>query len=510
MQAIKPLSPSVRSSTHVIQDSNGLQTWIARLDHRVYAALIGTVIGGLGGILGLLVTLAGPLIAIGAVLGTLAGLYILTNLTAALYGIVLVMALLPFGTFPFDILITPTLLDGAMGAFLLVYILQWMRGERAGKGGLRLTPVHALILLYMGWLIFSFVLGIRFGRPTTANLRQFAETLLSISMTFFLIDLLRDSRMLRRLVLVIFVGVGAQAIIALTLYALPDQTAERTLIRLAVLGYPDGGVIRYIEDNPADNERAIGTFVDPNVLGGFLAIAAVTIAPQVFSRQPVLRRRELSWIVLGIVVVALILTFSRAAMMGFAIGIAFLGCFKGYRKFHGVLALGLVTLLILPQTRDYIDRFVQGFAGQDLATQMRIGEYGDALELIVQYPLTGVGFTGTPSADLYTDVASMYLIMANQIGLIGVVLFAVTMLSVFAYAARAWPTLRDDETLRAIFLGYHAALVTALVTATADLYYFRLDFHASITLFWLVVGLALATSRLALDRTAAHNAEALP
>lgn len=509
MQALNRLSPSVRSARPV-QDANGLQTWIARLDRRVYAALVGLVIGGLGGTLGLLVALAGPLIAIGAVLGTLAGLYILTNMTIALYGIVLVMALLPFGTFPFDILITPTLLDGAMGAFLLVYILQWMRGERAGTGGLRLTPVHALILLYMGWLIFSFVLGIRFARPTTANLRQFAETLLSISMTFFLIDLLRDSRTLRRLVLVILVGVGAQALIALALYALPDQTAERTLIRLAVIGYPNGGVIRYIEDNPADNERAIGTFVDPNVLGGFLAIAAVTIAPQVFSARPVLRRRALSWIVLGIVVVALILTFSRAAMLGFAAGIAFIGCFKGFRKFHIVLALGLIALLILPQTRDYIDRFIQGFTGQDLATQMRIGEYGDAFELIAQYPLTGVGFTGTPGADLYTDVASMYLIMANQIGLVGVAIFALTMLSVFAYAAHAWPAARDDDALRAIFLGYHAALLTALLNATADLYYFRIDFQASITLFWLVTGLALATSRLALDRAAAHRAQALP
>lgn len=490
------------NAVRYIQDASGLQMFIARLDRRVYTIIVGLLLGIVAGSIGLLMAIAGPLVAIGAVLGGLAGLYVLTNLTAALYGIIVVMTLLPFGTFPFDILITPTLLDGAMGAFLIVYLMQWMRGERHASMGLHLTPVHALIALYMGWLIFSFVFGLRYGSPTTAILRQFAETLLSIGMTFILVDLLRDTRTLRRLVLVILVCVGVQALIALVLYALPDQTAERTLIRLARIGYPDGGAIRYIEDNPADNERAIGTFVDPNVLGGFLAIAASMIAPQVFSPRPVLRSRWIAWGVLALVMLALILTFSRAAMLGVAAGLAFIGLFRGYRTWHGLIIVGLIALLILPQTRDYIDRFVQGFTGQDLATQMRIGEYGDALELIARFPVTGIGFTGTPETGLYTDVASMYLIMANQIGLVGVGLFAAVMIGVFVYGWRSWRALRDDESLRAIFIGYHAALITVLLNATVDLYYFRIDFHASITLLWLVVALCLAVSRLGRDRLA--------
>jgi polysaccharide biosynthesis protein PslJ len=45
----------------------------------------------------------GPVITFAAVLALLAGLYILTNLEAALYGMIAVMALLPFGTLPFSI-----------------------------------------------------------------------------------------------------------------------------------------------------------------------------------------------------------------------------------------------------------------------------------------------------------------------------------------------------------------------------------------------------------------------
>jgi len=485
---------------------NPLQEWIARLDRRAYALMIGAALGVLGGIVGLVIAVFDPLIAVGLIVGVLAGLYVITNVNAALYGVIAVMALIPFATFPVKILVTPTFMDAAMGAFFIVYAFQWMTGRRQF---FRLTPVHAAILLYLGWLILSFVLGLRYGMPTTTIARQFFETLLSITMVFILVDLLREPAALRRLVLVVMIAVGVQAMIALILYVMPDTTAERTLIRLARFGYPNGGVIRYIEDNPAEAERAIGTWVDPNALGGFLAVAATMIAPQVFSRRPVLRSKWIAWGVLGIVGVALLLTFSRASMLAFAIGLAFIGSIKGYRRFLTLIVLGAALLLILPQTQGYVTRFVDAFTAGDLATQMRLGEYTDSLRLIRRYPISGVGFTGTPDNDIYTDVASMYLIMANQIGLVGVAIFALAMGSVFYYGWRAWQLARDNPELRSIHLGFHAALLTALINATADLYFFRLDFHSSITLFWIVVALALSSSRLAIEQNQLPDAKRL-
>ncbi len=307
-----------------------------------------------------------------------------------------------------------------------------------GAPSFRLTPVHLPLLIYVGWLIFSFVLGLRYGSPTSAILRQFAETLLSIGMVFVLVDLLRDPASLRRLVLVVMAAAGVQALIALILYVMPDVTAERTLIRLARIGYPNGGVIRYINDDPTGTERAIGTWVDPNALGGFLTVCAAMIAPQVFARKPVLRWRWLAWGALGTVGLALLLTQSRASMLAFALSLGFISLFKGYRKFLPLLIAGFVVLLLLPQTQDYLSRFVEAFTASDISTQMRVGEYTDAFRLISRYPVTGVGFTGTPEIDVYTDAASMYLIMANEIGLVGVGIFAATMIGVFAYGRRAW------------------------------------------------------------------------
>jgi hypothetical protein len=99
----------------------------------------------------------------------------------------------------------------------------------------------------------------------------------------------------------------------------------------------------------------------------------------------------------------------------------------------------------------------------------------------------------------------MYLIMANQIGLVGVGIFASTMLTVFAYGWRAWKQVQENVELRSILLGYHAALLAALLNGAADLYFFRLDFQGSITLFWLTVALALSSSRLVLENASASG-----
>src|SRR5690348_13612138 len=113
-----------------MQDSNALQNWITRLDRRSYGALLGVIIGLVGGGIALMLAIAGPVITFGVIFGLLAGLYVLSNTSAALYGVIFVATLLPFGTLPFKIAITPTFIDVAMGAFLIVYLFQWMTGRR--------------------------------------------------------------------------------------------------------------------------------------------------------------------------------------------------------------------------------------------------------------------------------------------------------------------------------------------------------------------------------------------
>jgi len=253
-------------------------------------------------------------------------------------------------------------------------------------------------------------------------------------------------------------------------------------------------VIRYIEENPELSERAIGTSVDPNSLGGLLLMIGALVGPQVVTRKPIFRR-WIIWGITGLVFLALILTFSRGAMLGLAAGLGFVALAR-YRRLIPYMLVAALLLLFLPVTQAYIARFLEGFQGDDLATQMRFGEYKDSLRLIARYPLFGVGFAGSPDIDLYTAVASVYFTIAGRMGLFGLSAFFGVIGSVFVYAFRNRKAARIDERRDAVWLGLHAALIGALVAGVFDHYLFNMDFHHAVTIFWMMLGMAVAATRL--------------
>lgn len=443
---------------------------------------------GIGALLGL----AGPLITVGVLLGLAAGVFVLSRLEFALWAALAVILLLPFASLPFRLVFTPTFLDLTMLAVVFVYTLQWMTGERRR---LTTTPAHAPIVIFLALLIFSFVAGLPNG-PLTSNLiRQFAEMVLSIAFALVLVDVLDTRQKLERLVRLVLVGGTLTALIGITLYALPDATAERALSALRVFGYPAGGVIRYIEDNPENAERAVATSVDPNALGGTLAMLGALTAPQLLTRRNLFGNRGLALIAFGLIVTCLVLTFSRGALAALVAGLLVIAALR-YRRLLLVLALGGALLLTLPMTQGYVERFVQGVQGEDLATQMRFGEYKDALTLIRRYPWLGVGFAGTPEADIYLGVSNAYLLIASKMGLVGLAGFGLVMATVLGWTLVRRRELAADESLAAIGLGLFAGLVAALTVGIFDHYFFNLAFQAAGALFWIFVGLCLAANRL--------------
>ncbi|MCC6169065.1 MAG: O-antigen ligase family protein, partial [Caldilineaceae bacterium] len=285
-------------------------------------------------------------------------------------------------------------------------------------------------------------------------------------------------------------GWGA-ALIAVGFYLIPESWTVAILDRLARFDYPGGyGALRYIEDDPAGTMRAIGTAVDPNVLGGMMILVSALLAPQVVSRAPILPR-PLAAIMFGTAALALYLTYSRSALLGLASALALLSLLK-YRRLIWVGLVGALLLLALPQTQEYVARLVEGFAGQDLATQMRFGEYKDALILIRRYPFFGVGFTGVPDIDLYLGVSMLYLIIAENMGVIGLATFVAVMTGFFGMVARGWQQ-RFEPALEAILLGLAGAVLGALVSGVFDHYWFNMTYPHMTVLLWLYLGLAAAT-----------------
>jgi len=460
------------------------------------AALVGSLVGAAGGALALLVVALGPTMAFGVVFGLVAAYYALTNLHGALYVTLAVIALIPFGKVPFSFSPTPTLLDGALAAFLWVYVVQWMTGERRL---FRSTPLTLIVIGFTGIMLFAFLMGLRHARLDSRTLRNVAEMVLSLLLIPVLVDVMRDTGMLRRAALALMLLGALSALVGIGLWLLPDMTAESILNRLGRLQYPVGGVIRYRQTPGALlNERAIGTWIDPNAFGGFLLMVGAVIAPQVFSEQPITRRRNAA-AMLGAVFVALFLTDSRGSMLSLGAAFVFIAAVR-YRRLLLIMIAAGVIALFLPFTQRYIDKLQAGFSNQDVETQMRFGEYKDALILIGRHPVIGAGFSGTPEIDLYFGVANTYLTIASHAGFVGLAAYLILMSSVFVYSFAHYRAIAAYPALTDVWLGLAAAVIGVLVGGVFDHFYFKIDlFHATMTFVWIVMGLMIAAVRLAAE-----------
>jgi O-antigen ligase len=236
--------------------------------------------------------------------------------------------------------------------------------------------------------------------------------------------------------------------------------------------------------------RAIGTAVDPNVLGGMMLLAAGIVGPQLLTPRP-LFPKWLSIVSIATVSLALYWTYSRSALFGMVAALAVPAVLKYRRLLPIGIVLGLF-LVLLPQTQYYVARLIAGLAGEDLATQMRFGEYKDALILIRRYPVFGVGFSGVPDIDIYLGVSMFYLTLAENMGIIGLVIFLAVMVGFFSMFLTVWRAGLAPER-EALLLGFAGAILGALVSGVGDHYWFNLTYPHMTVVFWLFVGLAVAT-----------------
>lgn len=454
---------------------------------------------------GLLIALLSGLYALGLALGLIVLVMILRDLEMGFAAVVAVITLLPFAAVPLNFGFKPTFLDLAVMALFGVWLLERATGKLPR---FVTTPLTLPVLAFLALTLAAFIAGLGHAPLNQTIARHFAEVVLSVLLFFLITDTVRDEARLARLTRFIIIGGALASLIAIGLYLLPDEISMDVLSRLRVFNYPEGpGVLRYIRDDPRLPQRATGTAIDPNALGGMLIMVLTLTAPQLFAPRPLLKRRWIA-LALGAMGLALLLSFSRGSFVGAGAALALLGAVR-YRKLLVIGVVALALILALPQTQGYVTHFFDGLQvltdadASDLSTQMRVGEYSDAIKLIERYPLFGVGFTGTPDIDTYLKVANLYLLMAGEMGLIGLGSFLVVMSVLFASAWRARPPRRLPAAVPAagsdvepIWWGFHAALVGALIGGLFDHYFFNLDFHHSVTLFWLFVGLAAVSTRL--------------
>ncbi len=431
------------------------------------------------------------LILVGAV-----AYFALGNMRIMLGTIVLLITVLPFGTLPFKAVITPSLLSMAIVALLAMRIINALTSTDYATDFTAFAPA---VLGFIGFTLFALFLGAR-GLPDTTTLHNYAKFLLGILLMFAVLDTVKGDDEVQWALRLLLIGGTISALVGIVLYVIPASLSEQFLVMFGRIGYPTSGrVLRYVEDDTAGLMRAIGLSVDPNSYGGMLAMITAIAATQTIVAKPILPRR-LMIIMSVILVTVLFLTFSRAALGGLIVAVIYVATVRYRRLWWLILAAGILATILLVFVgvgEQFVNRVVQGVQFQDRANQMRLAEYNNAIAVIQAYPFFGIGFGRAPDIDLVAGVSSIYLAIAQRIGLIGLAAFITLMLSLFVQSWRSLSTAiaHHNETHASWLIGLQAGVLAALAVGLLDHYYFNIEFSHMTALLWYTIGLMLAIMR---------------
>ena len=399
-----------------------------------------------------------------------------------------IIYLLPYGTSPLRLGdLHPTLLDLTLTATLAAWsVPALVRAHRPSA----LPPLAIAVGVFVAALSIAFLAGLAATVPE--HTQAFLKLLNSVLLLLTVLYVVRTPDYLLWSIRALLLGAGVAAPIALALHFLPLETSHGALAGLSSWGYPsDDTVIRFIAGS--ETRRATGTAVDPNLLAGALAVTLPLAIGQLLEPRGVLPR----WMLAVIAVLggtALLFTYSRTAWGATVLGLAFLAVVR-YRRIWLLLAAGAAAVLLSPLRDRVWDRLASGLLWSDPAAGMRIGEYRAAVVNIVESPLLGIGF-GTPEGvDPLLRVSSMYLLLTEQAGLLGLGCF----LAVLAVLGLTMWQARDrlaKHTPSGLHLSLLGALVVALAIGLFDHYFFNYGFPHMVALFWLLLGLLGGISRL--------------
>lgn len=249
--------------------------------------------------------------------------------------------------------------------------------------------------------------------------------------------------------------------------------------RLASLGYAYNENIRFA----GGFLRSFSSFNQPFPFGFFVMLVVLIGIPQALGEPSRLRNR-LFLLCLPLFGLALLSTIVRAAWLGLAVGVAWLGSHR-YRILLLLIPLGLVALAFLP-------RDVSTTALSSSSTGQRTAGWRANVARAQAHPLgVGVGASGSaseklallhhPGATTYQP-DNYYFKTLLELGVVGLWLLVLLLLGAFASSRQA--SLRLEGRDAALASGVAASILAAVVASFVATYFeiFPMDL-----LFWLLV-----------------------
>lgn len=251
--------------------------------------------------------------------------------------------------------------------------------------------------------------------------------------------------------------------------------------------------------------RIQSSFDNSNKMAGWLVMLIPLVFSLAFYRSGIQSHRivKIALLVLSsIMVLSLILTYSRGAWIGF-IGSVFFMMFLKKRK-PIIILVGVLLLLVFVVPSPIRER-IETLAPDAIAGMDRVYLWREALTIIKDFPVLGCGLnTYAIVAPHYKSFKyggiyahNSYLQMTAEIGILGLMAFAFILFVLFKISLQEIERM-SDKFYRSVLVGLLSGLFGFLIHSIFDVNIFTLQLSV---LMWFIIGLLIASQKIALNNS---------
>ena len=380
--------------------------------------------------------------------------------------------LIPFAVVPVRLGVQPPIFELGLAVVLAsVLARSWPRSV----GWPKLSPADPR--LWVGGFLMAGLVAtaVSLARSWDVEQLQYAAKLgLAVGVFYLAANLSRRRGFTRKLMFVVALAGAIQAVLATAMYLKPEWS-QTVFSWVESIGYPPAAsAARYLPDR--ETVRAVGTAVDPNVLGVTLAVALTAAASLALTL--VGARAVLLWIVVLAIVAGLVFSVSRGAWLA-AGGGAFVLIWHRRPAVAWLLLAASAAALVSPVRIGGLEHLRSGFLARDAAAALRIEELRHVPQVVGSSPTFGVGFLTEPVARYSLDISNAVLWVAERTGLLGAALYLAGVTSVLvASLRRLWA--------RPEAAGVLAAFTAATVAGLVD--HHIVSMPHLVAVYWLLGG----------------------
>jgi len=336
--------------------------------------------------------------------------------------------------------------------FFVAMICVWLyKGVRyRNEENCKQAPLNMCLWVFIG--IYTILL--LFSPNLSISLEGFRAIIQYMLWYFIVLQLLKDKRSVRTILLVFIGVVGVMALHGVYQFIVGVEMPEA-----------------WVESSESVRTRVYSILSSPNIFGSLNVLAfPICFSFAVIAKQV---REKLFFIMLTLCMLAsLAFTYSRGAWIGAVCAIGVYVLLKNRKLIVPTIIVGVLVLIFVPSIRN---RFLFMFSMDYLSSSMKGGRlirWLTALDILKEHPLTGLGLgqfggavamnnelttivKGQEISTYYMD--NYYLKIAVEAGIIGLIVFVWLMYQVIAISFKTIGVTRDVK-MKELEMGILAGL----------------------------------------------------